>query len=369
MAEQYTRDQVQISVVVGGVAYVGWLQSEVERSLENISGSFSIPVSLVPGNPPPIRRQDQVQVLIGSTVVMTGYVLAAEPFYRRNDCGMRVIGRDRTGDLVRCSAIHEGGQWRSATLDRIARDLVRPFGLEVVVEADLGAKIHDFKLSHGETVLDALARAARLRGVLVTRDNAGRLLLTKAGAKVFPGVIQRGMNVIAMEGIGSDENRHSEYRAFGQGNTGGDFETARGMKARAVDAEMQRYLPLVINAHGNVTPAELQTLVDHTARVRRGHSMGLRYTVEGWTWRGQPWPLNHRVTVLDDVAGVEGDQWLIASVRHTCDLREGDVTELVLRPVEAYDTAPLKTKVKHRNWGNKGNTTNHQRGPTDRARH
>ena len=368
MAQQYTRDQAQISVVVDGVAYQGWLQSEVQRSLETISGTFSIPVSLLPGNPPPIKRQDQVQVLIGNTVVMTGFVLAAEPFYRRGDCGMRIMGRDRTGDLVHCSAIHKGGQWRSAGLDRIARDLVAPFGLEVVVETDLGDKITDFKLSHGETVLDALARAARLRGVLVTRDDAGRLLLTKAGVKVFDGVIQRGVNVIAMESLGTDDNRHSLYLAFGQGNTGGDFETARGMKALAVDLNMRRYLPLVINAHGNITPAELQTLVDHTARVRRGHSMGLRYTVEGWTWRGKPWPLNHRVTVLDDVAGTNGDQWLIASVRNTCDLRDGDVTELVVRPVEAYDTAPLTTRIKRRNWGNSGNTTNHQRGPTDRAK-
>jgi hypothetical protein len=58
-------------------------------------------------------------------------------------------------------------------------------------------------------------------------------------------------------------------------------------------------------------------------------------------------------------------------VKQTCDLREGDVTELLVRPVEAYDTAPLKTKVKSRNWGNKGNTTNHPagpRGPSDKAR-
>lgn len=299
MAVEYSREQSQISVVVNGQAYQGWLQSEVQRSLETISGTFSIPVSLVPGNPPPIHRQDEVQVCIGSTVVMTGYVLAAEPFYRRGDCGMRIMGRDRTGDLVHCSAIHKGGQWRSATLDRIARDLVQPFGLDVVVETDLGAKIADFKLCHGETVLDALARAARLRGVLVTRDHAGRLLLTKAGNKVFAGVIQRGANVIAMEGMGTDDNRHRSYVAFGQSNTVADFDAARGMKAQAVDSEMRRYLPLVINAHGNITQAELQTLVDHTARVRRGHSMGLRYTVEGWTWQGQPWPLNQRVTVLD----------------------------------------------------------------------
>jgi prophage tail gpP-like protein len=131
---------------------------------------------------------------------------------------------------------------------------------------------------------------------------------------------------------------------------------------------MQRYLPLIINAEGNRSQHELQTLVDHTARVRRGHSLGFRYQVEGWTFDGEPWPLNQRIPIYDDVAGLAGDEWLIAHVRHTCDLREGDVTELTMRPIEAYDTAPLKSKVHRANWGNSGNTSNHPRGPSDRAR-
>lgn len=363
-----TAERDRITVEVRGQQYDGWLQSEVSRSIEAIAGTFNIPVSMVPGSPPAIRRQDEVRVRIGGQVVITGYVLAAEPFYRRGDCGMRVTGRDRTGDLVRCSAIHKGGQWRRAGLERIARDLATPFDVQVMVEADLGQPITDFKLEHGESVLDALSRAARLRGVLVTRNDAGQLLLTKAGQRRFDGAIRRGVNVISMEGIGSDEARHSVYYVYGQSNTVADFELARGLKATARDDEMQRHLPLVINAHGNTTAAELQELASHTARVRRGHSQGFRYVVEGWTVGGRPWALNERVPVYDDVAGLDGQEWLICSVRQTVDLREGDVTELVVRPIEAYDTVPLKTKVVRRNWGNKGNTTNHPRGPRDGAR-
>lgn len=366
--DAYTRDTAQISVTVRGQSYAGWLSSEVQRDMEAITGTFSIPVALTPGTPPDIQRQDAVQIHIGSTLVMTGFVLAAEPFYSRNDCGVRVMGRDRTGDLVRCTAIHKGGQWRGSKLDRICRDLVEPYGLQVIAETDLGAPIGDFKLSHGETVVDALARAARLRGVMVTRDNLGRLLLTRAGVRRFKGAIVRGRNVISMQGIGTDEGRHSVYIAYGQANTVTDFESSRSLKAQAKDAEIRRHMPLVINADGNTTQAELETLVKHTARVRRGHSMGFKYVVEGWTYQGEAWPLNERVAIYDDVAGLDGAEWLITSVRQTCDLREGDVTELTVRPIEAYDTAPLKTQVKHRNWGNKGNTTNHHfRGPSDGA--
>jgi len=368
MAQQYTRDQAQITVTVGGKDYQGWLQSEVERNLEAISGTFSIPVSLVPGNPPDIKRQDRVQVKVGSTVVIDGYVLAAEPFYSRGECGMRVTGRDRTGDLVVSSAIHQGGQWRQAGLLRIATDLVAPFGLKVLVEADLGAVIQDFKLGHGETVVDALARAARLRGVMVTSGEGGNLLLTKAGTKRFKGEIRRGSNVIAMSSVGTDEHRHSQYIVYGQCNTIDDPDYARGLKAQAKDGEMERHMPLIINADGNTTQAELQALADHTVRVRRGHALGFKYTVEGWTFQGEAWPLNQRVPIYDDVAGLAGEEWLIAGVRHSCDLKEGDVTELLVRPIEAYDTVPLKSRPHRRNWGNSGNQTNHGRGPSDGAR-
>lgn len=363
-----TREDAQITVRVGGQVHAGWLQSEVRRELESIAGTFQIPVSLVPGRWPAIARQDLVEVWIGQTRVITGYVLAAEPFYRAGDCGLRVVGRDRTGDLVHCTALHGGGQWRKASLDRVVRDLVAPFGLQVEVQTDLGAPLQDFQLAHGETVLDAVRRAAALRGVLVASDDAGRVLLTKAGAQLFEGEIVRGQNVVEMQGLGSDEQRHSEYIVFGQCNTGASFDQARGLKARAVDAEMKRYLPLVVHADGNTTQAELQARADHMARVRRGHSLGFRYTVEGWTWRGQAWPVNQRVRIRDDIAGLAGEEWLITSVRHTCDLQGGALTEMEVRPIEAYDTVPLKSKPVRRNWGNRGNTTNHDsRGPFDGA--
>jgi prophage tail gpP-like protein len=349
----YRREKAAITVVVNGQAFQGWLQSEVSRNIETLAATFSVPLSLDPLNPPAIKRQDTVQVLIGGVQVMSGYVIAAAPFYRGNDVGMRIIGRDRPGDLVRCAAMHAGGQWRNVGLERITKDLIKPFGLDLVVEADLGGPIADFKIYHGETVLDVLSRAARLRGVLATRDDLGRVVLTKAGKSRFDGAIVRGLNVISMEDIGSDEQRFSEVLAYGQSTLSDDFETTRQIKASAKDAEMTRYMPTIINADGNTTQAEMQALVDHTVRVRRGHAYGFNYVVEGWTWKGKPWPLNARVPVFDDVAGLRGDDWLICSVKQTCSLQYGDVTELVVRPIEAYDTVPLKTKVKRHHRGDR----------------
>lgn len=348
--ERYERDPAQVSVTVNGKVYQGWLQSDIQRSIETLAGTFNVPVTLVPGNPPAIARQDKVTVQIGGTTVITGYVLGAEPFYRRDDCGMKICGRDRTGDLVTASAIHKGGQWRNAPIDRIIKDIVAPFGIEVVVavKGDALEPIKEFKIEHAEAALATIARVAKLRGVLVLPDERGRLVITRAGTQVFDGAIVRGSNVISMESIGTDENRHSVYMVYGQSNvtTAKDFDKARGLKAQAKDAEIKRYLPLVINADGNRSQKEMQDLAQHTMRVRRGHARGYKYTVEGWTFKGKPWPLNQLVPVYDDVAGMNGEKLLICEIHHRCDLREGDVTELTLRPPEAYDTVRQSAKVK-----------------------
>lgn len=350
-----------ITLRVRGQDYTGWLQCEVETSLEAIAGIFSVPITWDYRTAPPVSRQDEVQVLIGRTVLITGYILGAEPFYKRDDVGLRIVGRDRTGDLVKCSALHKGGQWRNVKLDRIAQDLVEPYGIELAIDTDIGAPIQDFKLQHGEPLLDALSRAARLRGVLVTRNAKGQLALTMAGKAKARGMIVGGYlyakdhgggNVIEMQGQGTDENRFSVYTSFGQSHakSQADFETARQLKARTTDPEIKRYLPQVINADGNVTQADLQALVDHTARVRRGQAYAYRYKLEGWTHdnstAGEPWTVNTRVVVWDDIMGSNGEEWLITSAKFSHDLKEGCVTDLVIKPVAAYERVPLKSKQK-----------------------
>lgn len=340
-------DQPVVSMRVGGRVLAGWLQSEVSTSIETLAGTFSVPASLVPGDVPMVKRQDEIEILVGDEVVITGYVMSADPFYDERDIGINVVGRDSTGDLVNSSAMHKGGQWKGVKIDRIVRDLVDPFGIKVAVEADIGKPLDDFKLNFGESRLDAIARACKLRGVLPVPDGRGRLLLTRAGTRKAPGEIRRGHNVLRMRGIGTDERRHSEYIVYGQGIVGDDFDTARQRKAIAKDPEIRRYCPLVIPAEGNVSQADMQALVDHTARVRSGHSRGFEYTLDGWLVNGKPWKINTRVAVYDDIAGLFGDEWLICSVRLTLDIKRGAVTVVVVRPIEAYDSVPLKTKIRH----------------------
>lgn len=369
---KYTKDDSRIVITVNGYDYVGWLESNIEQSIENISSRFSVPVTLIPGKRPDINRQDLIKIAINEKLVSTGYVLGAEPFYRHDDCGLRITGRSKTGDLVVCSAIHKGGQWQSAKLDQIARDLCKPFGIEVVVATDVGAALTDFTIEHGETVLATLSRAARMRGILITADPEGKLLLTRAGKEKSHGAIVRGQNVISMESVGTDAERFSTYIGYGQHKAikkslavlsttdttadidfGKDFEKSIQQKATATDTEMKRYLPLIINPEGSSDAPDIRRLVEHTMRVRRGQSYGLRYRLEGWTYEGKPWKINTLVPIYDDIVDLNGEEWLIAEISLKADVKDGDVADILVRPKDAYDTTPIKPRQKKKKKGDK----------------
>jgi prophage tail gpP-like protein len=352
--KRYTKDDAKVLVTVNGIDYEGWLESSIERSIENLASRFTIPVTYIPGKRPNIHRQDIIKVWINETLVVTGYVLGADPFYRYNDCGIKIEGRSLTGDLVAGSAIHKGGQWRNAKVDQIARDLCKPFGITAAVETDVGQPLADFSIEHGETVLSTLSRAARMRGLLVTANMRGQLLLTKAGNTKSHGAIVRGQNVITMEGVGTDADRFSTYIGYGQKKVDVEFSESMQQKAVVKDPEIKRYLPLIVNADGNSETADMRRLVEHTMRVRRGQAYGLRYRLEGWTFEGKPWEVNTQVPIYDAIAELDGDLWLIAEANSKVDLKDGDVTDILVRPVDAYSTAPIKPRSKKRNGRTQG---------------
>ncbi len=340
-SEKLPKEKAVITITTeDGKEYTHWLSAKININIEKIGRVATIPVALIPGHPPEIYRQDIVTVKVGNTQLMRGVVLAAAPFYRKDDAGYKVTIRSLTGDLCIAAAMHKGGQWRNVKIDTIVSDLIKPFKLTLRVQSDVGEPLKEFKLEHGETVLAAISRAAKKRGLLVTDNAEGEVVLCKAGKVKASGAIVRGENVIEMDDIGTDEERGSEYIAYGQSEVAEDFESARQKKARTQDKELKRYLPVMVQADGKVSTADLQKLTDHQMRVRRGHAYGLTYKVEGWLTLGTAWDANQLIPVYDDIAGLDGEEWLIAEIAYDVDVQDGDVRSVTVRPPEAYEPEP-----------------------------
>ena len=278
----------ECTLVVDGMAYAGWTRLEVQRSLEQIAGGFVLQLaSTYPGQEPIALREGlPCQVRLGEDVVITGFIDDLETDDTETSSSVRLAGRDRTGDLVDCSAVHKSGQWRGAKLERIVADIAQPFHIDVVVASgtDTGEVFKRFALEEGEKAFDAIDRACRLRGVLVTSTPDGNLLLTTASSTSTEVHLEEGVNMRKFNSRHSWKERHSEIIIKGQ-MAGDDHEygaAAAHLKATAKDAEIDRYRPLIVVAEHGTTTKALGERAQWEVAVRMGRGKRGGCTVVGW---------------------------------------------------------------------------------------
>jgi len=341
---------IDVTLQVGGTVYRGWKTIEVSIGMEQISGSFKLTVSdrwHGQDQAWPIMRGDACRIAIGGKTVVTGYVDEANPSYDRQSHGLEVTGRDKTADLVDCSAIYKTGQWNGATLFRIATDLCRPFGIPVRAEVDAGKPFSKFALQEGETAFEALDRAARQRGVLALSNGEGGLVLTRAAIARIATALVKGKNIEAASGTFSLKERYSRYIIKGQAPGGDDFsEPAHHAQLRATseDDSVTRYRPLIVYAEQGDGSTYAERAV-WERNVRAGRSSRVQYTVTGWEYGpGAIWIPNRMVRVQDGYIGIDAEL-LIARCTYLLD-EGGSRTCLELCRREAFDLIDLPKRTK-----------------------
>ncbi|EFB1294442.1 hypothetical protein DFY52_09425 [Escherichia coli] len=148
----------------------------VSRSLKAIAGEFDLSVTTrwSAAAPRVIREGQPCTVRLGADTVLTGYIDNFIPSYDADNVEIRVMGRDKTGDLVDCSVVHSSGKWKGVRLEQVAADVCRPFGITVITETPTGEAFASVVLEQGETGFELLDRLAKQRGVLLTSDGAGK---------------------------------------------------------------------------------------------------------------------------------------------------------------------------------------------------
>lgn len=340
-----------VRLKIDGALYGGWQEIRILRSIEHLTGQFSLSVTerwAEQDEPRPIREGAACQVLIDDTPLITGYVDDVDLSYDATSHTVNVSGRDRTGDLVDCSAPVKGGTLNGQTLLSAAQRLCAPFGIPVVNE--LGSapevvrdKFTALRANPGDSVFTRLDAAARVRAVLLTTDGAGNLVITRTSTQRLGTVVLLGDNVLAASARFSHRDRFSEYIVTGQSEASGtDFAgtAAFHLEGRAQDASVKRHRPLVISATDLGGTADARRRAQWECNVRYGRSQALQYSVQGWHYApGQLWPINATVPVIDEHFGINADL-LLTGVEFTL-ADDGTRTLLTLMPPEAFEPEPL----------------------------
>jgi prophage tail gpP-like protein len=333
-----------VELRVDGQKLTGWESVELVRSLEAVAGAFRLEVS--DRDAFPIPEGAACELLLDGETMLTGWIDAIRPSFDARSRSVTVAGRDKTADLVDCSPLDSEQEFEGLRIDALARELVQPFGIAVSAQkalGDFGEPFERFAIQPGETCFEALDRAARLRGVLLTTDGLGRLVLEDPGLSRAEVALIEGLNILAGSGTFNRSGRYYRYVVRGQ-QAGSDllYGEECSTEAEAFDLSIRQARGLLIIAETSVDIETAQRRVEWEAAVRRARGSALSVTVQGWRQRagGKLWKPNQIARVQSKTLRIDRDL-LVASTRFRLDARNGSTTELELMPVDAFTPQPM----------------------------
>lgn len=275
----------RVTLKIAGQVFDGWTSINLRAAMMDLCWGFELGlVDKAPGQTDRSLISDGAacEVWVSGELFLTGYIDEVDEQLDDRTHDIRVTGRTKTGDLVDCSAIAKS--WKNQTLATIAADLIKPFGIDLVVETAVGDRFASFATEPGETVAAALMRAARLRGVMLGTDASGalRIFTPATGAAKLTYVLGRDMKIVRRTTSGAE--RFSDYIVKGQhsGAFGMSAQDAALSKATASDAGVKRHRPLIVVADDQVTLSALKARAAYEATVRLGRSQGATFDVVGW---------------------------------------------------------------------------------------
>lgn len=340
-----------VTLRIEGVDWKGWTSCQITRSVDAIAGGFALGLTdrWEPGQRAmPLAAGMRCELLsscgsgaptplISGFIDKTGFSLSAASH------SVTAEGRDASGDLVDCAAVHSPGQWLRLDAAQLAAILGRPFGVAVSVAAGVnpGGVFPSFKVEPGESAFDALARALKQRELLCLPDGRGGLVLTKIAQEKASTALIQGVNILSASATFDLGERYSDYIVQGQ-RQGSDaaYAAACSVRGETRDEGVTRYRPCVLRAEQQGDAASMRKRAVWEKTLRAAKSTAVTLTVQGWRQdNGALWPLGGLVDCELPWLGIAQELCITRLVLGR-DARSGTTARLELKDPDAFQPEP-----------------------------
>lgn len=347
-----------VTIIIGSQGFGGWQDVRVTRGAERVPSSFEITATERYPNQigdVAIAAGSACQIMIGSDLVLTGYVDRVMPTVSAGSHAINIQGRSKLEDIVDCSVnsdIFAGNQIQTSSLLDLATAIAKPFGITVKsltgdnIPVSIGQAGQPlvFNASLAETGYEVIERVARYAQVLVYDDTDGSMILARAGAGSMATGFEQGKNVQAASAAFSMDQRYSKYipmlmsyEFFGQNSGSDSFPPV-------LDNTVPRYRPLVVISEqfGPNGYYAIQRANWEKAR-RYGRSQAVRIICDNWRDQaGNLWQPNYLAQINLPALKLQPiDPWLISEVTFSRDGERGTTAELTLMPQQAFTQQPI----------------------------
>lgn len=329
-----------VTLTIGGERHDGWTSVDVTRSIDTMCSSFRLDLTTHwADRPTPFKLEAGAacSVQVAGETLITGYIDTVSPRIDEQTRGISLAGRDRTADLIDCSAIASPGSWRDTSIEAIASQLAKPFGVTVVAKAPTGPKLRRFAIQQGETVQAAIERLCRFAGLLAVSTSTGSLALIVPSAAAPVVTLKEGGNILAASADHDVSGRFSRYVVKGQsaGDDHANGKTVSQPRGEAFDPAVRRYRPLLVIAEEQTTLANAGMRARWEATSRAGRAQSAIVTVQGWRNDAGGLFAPNTIATVDSPSLFMAGRMLIQAVSLRLDDR-GTVAELTVTPPEAW---------------------------------
>lgn len=353
-----------VTLKIGGRKWTGWKSVTITRGLKEASAAFALGLLYTdPDSGKVLELQSDMDCELytrpegtdarSDELLITGTTSDDDSDESGTKLTLGVNGKSHTQRLVKNSCLHETGRLTKMTPLQIAQTLAAPYGVIVIATVNTGSAIPVFRLEPGEKVFEAIERACRGRGLLITDDEQGRLVLCRKGTQRNNPIVHGGsVDVVSWGHNRSSADRYTEYRVIGQkaGNDQAFGDAVAGCEGVVYDNGWTKYRHvLTIIAEGEADGAACQARAEWEAAVRSGNASKMKIPVRGWRGpAGTLWKTNQIVRVKYPRRGIDRDM-LIADVEYKQD-DGGTIANLTLSIPSAFDPEPPTKRLKSGNW-------------------
>jgi prophage tail gpP-like protein len=366
--------QGDVHLKVNGVAYYGWKEVTVTKSINNGCGAFSFRSSDKYPNQPQdwsIQNGDKCTVEVEDQIVITGFVDDIIIDYDASNHNLEFVGRDNTCDLVDCNYPQEK-TWTKSTLLKMVTDICSLFSIKVAIDPNNSSLTtacnetftsDQITLQGSDSLFEFISKLCQVKAVLPVCYGDGKLTLTRAGGRgesLNP--IQLGYNILKGRAEYLNRDRFSDYYIKAQSTKKvyyglEDIKNARAssnatqsgstITSLSRDATITRYRPKTLAPDGNMDTDACKKFANWTRNVTAGNSRKYTYTLVEWIQGDYDgsirplWEINTIVQVKDSVFGID-TKMLISAITYFISESEGTTTELTLVDPSAYSLIPFK---------------------------
>lgn len=358
-------DPNQLTLVVAGQQLTGWTDVMVRRGIELIPSEFDIAMTeKYPGQASQIVVQpgQPFVLMIGSDVVMTGYVDRYGAEKTATGHQVRASGRGKMQDAVDCSAgiypadgapgyATRGAQITTSDLLSLANDLLSPFGITAssltgdnvpVSVATTGAPVQ-FALVLTETPYEIIQRVANYAGVLAYEGTDGNLILANVATGKHASGFQQGINAQVFGSVFSMNERYSIYLpVLMSTNQLSDLGTGGITMPPAYDTQVPRFRPLiVVSSQSQYGVPIAEKRAQWEAARRWGRSQKLAILCDNWRdVSGALWTPNFTASAVFPDVKVSAPAWVVSEVVFGRKEGEGTTAQVVMMPKDAFLPEP-----------------------------